>query len=75
VDPNPNKNFVDPTPMKTFRIHDTDMEPVLLYWRLLDYTPGVYIFSENDIPPPFELYIFSPFRNIMRDVKFDVVIP
>jgi hypothetical protein len=36
---------------------------------------GVYIFSENDIPPPFGLYIFSPFRDTLREVKFDSVIP
>jgi hypothetical protein len=41
---------------------------------VLDFTSYIY-FPKMIFPPSFGLNIFSPFRDIMRDVKFNSVIP
>jgi hypothetical protein len=73
-------------PLHTTRLHDTknlsifenNVRALLLFSSYFPFAflQGCIYFPKMIFPPPlFELYIFSPFRDIMRDVKFDVVIP
>jgi hypothetical protein len=58
------------------KIYTVYCMPFLFTYNIYNrWFQGSIYFLKIIFPTLFKLYIFSPFRDIMRDVKFDVVIP